>query len=156
MNAQFAVAAKNAVKNASRTVHLLLVSLLPAVALAAGPFLFTPQGARYQDLVVGTGDSARSGDVVAVHFIGWLDDNGAKGKEIYNTRRAGKVVSFVLGTDRVMPGWNEGVTGMREGGKRLVMLPPALAFGDRRVDDIIPPHASLIFVIDLVRLEQQQ
>jgi FKBP-type peptidyl-prolyl cis-trans isomerase len=139
----------------SSALLLLLLTLLSTFALAAGPFLTTPQGARYQDLKDGTGELAEPGDVVTMHFIGWLDDNGAKGKEIYNTRREGKPVSFVVGTDKVMPGWNEGVTGMRQGGKRLLMLPPALGYGARRVEDIIPPDASLIFLIDLVRLEKR-
>lgn len=138
-----------------RTAALLLSCLLAAGgAVAADHFLLTPQGARYQDLKPGTGESAEPGDVVTIHFIGWLDAAGGKGKEIYNSRREGRTISFVVGTDRVMPGWNDGVIGMREGGKRLLMLPPALGFGSRDVDGVIPPDSGLIFVIDLVALEK--
>ena len=68
--------------------------------------------------------------------------------------RARRSTIHVVGTERVMPGWNEGVIGMRPGGKRLLMLPPHLAYGDRAVDGIIPPNASLIFVIDVIALEK--
>lgn len=150
------IVAENVIKAAPGFASLLLLlCLLPAIVQAVGNFMVTSGGARYQDLQAGSGESVEEGDVVTMHFIGWLDDNGSKGKEIYNTRRQGSPVSFVVGTDRVMPGWNVGVTGMKQGGKRLLLLPPALGYGARGVEDVIPPHASLIFVIDLVRLEKR-
>jgi len=94
------------------------------------------------------------GDVVTMHFIGWLDDDGRQGKELYNTRREGKPVSFVVGTDRVMPGWSDGVIGMKPGGKRLLLLPPARGYGARGVQDVIPPDAGLMFMIDLIAVEK--
>ncbi len=133
---------------------LLLCLLSTGGVMAADHFLLTPQGASYQDLKSGTGDVAAPGDVVTMHFVGWLDADGNKGREIYNSRRDGRPVSFVVGTDRVMPGWSDGVIGMRQGGKRLLMLPPALGYGSRGVEDVIPPNAGLIFVIDLVTLEK--
>jgi peptidylprolyl isomerase len=138
-----------------RTIVLLLLCCLAAGgAVAADHFLVTPQGARYQDLKPGTGESVETGDVVTMHFTGWLEAGGGKGKEIYNTRREGRPVSFVVGTDRVMPGWSDGVIGMQPGGKRLLMLPPALGYGSRDVEGVIPPDSGLIFVIDLVALEK--
>ena len=89
-----------------------------------------------------------------MHFTGWLDNKGAKGKEFFNTRVHGKTVSFVVGTDKVMPGWNEGVIGMKQGGKHLLMLPPALGYGAKGVQNTIPSNARLILVIDLVQLEK--
>ena len=97
---------------------------------------------------------AAIGDVATIHFVGWLDSDAAKGKEFYNTRKEHKPVSFVVGTDKVMPGWNDGVTGMKQGGKRLLKLPPALGYGSKGVQDTIPPNARLIFVIDLIQLEK--
>lgn len=141
-----------------RPLTLTILALLWAVtvqALAAGALHTTPQGARYRDLQTGSGASAAAGDVAIIHFIGWLDSNGNKGREIYNSRRDGKPVAFVIGTDRVMPGWNVGVTGMQQGGRRLLMLPPELGFGSGGVDDVIPPDAPLIFLIELVGLERQ-
>lgn len=122
--------------------------------MAADGFLMTPQGARYQELKTGTGEGAEPGDVVTMHFIGWLDDDGRQGKELYNTRREGKPVSFVVGTDRVMPGWSDGVIGMKPGGKRLLLLPPALGYGARGVQDLVPPDAGLMFMIDLIAVEK--
>ena len=134
---------------------LALLASMASVAQADPPFQLTPQGARYKDLQPGTGDSAEPGDVATIHFTGWLDDNGKEGRQIYNTRKEHRPISFVIGTDRVMPGWNEGVIGMRQGGKRLVMLPPALGYGGRGAQDAVPPGSSLIFVIDLVELEKR-
>ena len=137
------------------TLLLVLFFLIPGFALAADNFQTTARGAQYKELKTGTGENAQVGDVVTIHFVGWLDNNGTKGKEIYNTRKEGKQVSFVVGTDKVMQGWNEGVIGMRPGGKRLIMLPPALGYGARSVEDVIPADASLIFVIDLIELEKK-
>ncbi len=133
---------------------LILCFLTWPSGLAADNFQTTPRGAQYRDLKTGTGESVAPGDVATIHFVGWLDENGQKGKEIYNTRRDGTSVSFVVGTERVIQGWNEGVIGMRQGGKRLLLLPPELGYGARGVEHTIPPNARLIFVIDLVRLQK--
>jgi FKBP-type peptidyl-prolyl cis-trans isomerase len=129
---------------------LLLACLLCAAAAAAESFHTTPRGARYQDLQPGSGAAAAPGDLVTLHFTGWLDDRGRKGKELYNSRRDGNPVTFVVGTDRLMPGWSEGVTGMRPGGRRLVLLPPALGYGARAVDGVIPANSGLIFLFELL------
>ena len=136
------------------TSVLLLLSLISGFVTAADTLMTTARGAQYKDLKPGTGTTAQIGDVVTIHFVGWIDSNGVQGKKIYNTRAQRKPVSFVVGTDKVMPGWNDGVIGMRQGGKRLVMLPPALAYGTREIENVIPANASLIFVIDLLQLEK--
>jgi FKBP-type peptidyl-prolyl cis-trans isomerase len=142
---------------------LLYTALLPAQLLPQAGTLHavetlrtTPNGALYQDLKTGTGASAETGDVATIHLIGWLDDNGRQGKQIFNTRTQGSPVSFVIGTERVMQEWNEGVIGMRQGGKPLVRLPPSLAYGSRSVEDVIPANAGLIFIIELLDLEKHQ
>lgn len=89
-----------------------------------------------------------------LHFVGWLDVKGGKGREIYDTHSRGEPVSFVIGTDRVMPGWNEGVIGMKPGGKRLVKVPPEPVYGSRGVQDVVPPNSRLIFVIELLELQK--
>ena len=134
---------------------LLLVCAMAGGVFAAGGFMTTGKGVQYRDLSPGTGQRAEVGDVATMHFVGWLDDKGGKGRELYNTRSSGDPVSFVIGTDRVMPGWNEGVIGMKPGGKRLVKVPPALGYGSRGVQDAVPPNAGLIFVIDLLELEKR-
>lgn len=138
----------------SSVVLLVICFLVSAGTVAADHFLLTPQGIRYQDLKPGMGATAEPGDVVTMHFIGWLEADGKKGKEIYNSRRERDPVSFVVGTDRVMQGWNEGVIGMKPGGKRLLMLPPWLGYGSRGVEGVIPENARLIFVIDLIAIEK--
>lgn len=135
---------------------LVLLFLVASASAIADDFMTTQKGARYKDLKTGTGEIAEPGDVATIEFIGWLDDQGQKGREIYNSRREGRQVSFVIGTDRVMQGWNEGVTGMQQGGKRLVKLPASLGYGSKSVEDIIPPDARLIFVIELLELEKQE
>ena len=108
---------------------LIMCFLVSSGTVAAGHFLVTPQGSRYQDLKAGTGEAAEHGDVVTMHFVGWLDAEGRKGKEIYNSRREREPVSFVIGTNRVMQGWSDGVIGMKPGGKRLLMLPRRMDTG---------------------------
>jgi FKBP-type peptidyl-prolyl cis-trans isomerase len=133
---------------------LLLVCLMAGHVLAAGGFMTTVGGVEYKDLKPGTGERAEVGDVATIHFTGWLDDKGGKGRELYDTHTRGDTVSFVIGTDKVMQGWNEGVIGMRPGGKRLVKVPPELGYGSRGVQDFVPPNAALIFVIDLLELSK--
>ena len=135
-------------------VLLVMCLLVSAGAVAADHFLVTPQGTRYQDLKPGMGEAAEFGDVVTMHFVGWLDTDGRKGKEIYNSRREREPVSFVVGTDRVMQGWSDGVIGMKPGGKRLLMIPPTLGYGARGVEGVIPPDARLMFVIDVIAIEK--
>ena len=139
-----------------RTAALLfLVFSMAGGVFAAGGIITTAKGVQYRDLRPGSGESAETGDVATLHFTGWLDADGGKGRELYDTRRRGAPVSFVIGTDRVMPGWNEGVIGMRPGGKRLVKVPAELGYGARGVQDVVPPNAGLIFVIELLELEKR-
>lgn len=142
------------IKRVYSTACFLLVFSLAGVADTAGGFVTTGKGVEYRDLQPGSGEPARPGDVATMHFVGWLDDNGAKGRQIYNTRARRTPVSFVIGTDRVMQGWNEGVIGMRPGGRRLVKVPARLGYGARGVEDVVPPDSGLIFVIELLGLDK--
>jgi peptidylprolyl isomerase len=137
-----------------RNTLLILMLALLAGPVTADPMQTTPAGARYRDLQPGSGEIAAPGDIATMHFTGWLDDNGRKGREFYNSRSQGTPVSFVIGTDRVMPGWNDGIIGMQPGGRRLLFLPPELAYGAKGVQDIVPPNASLILIIELLDLEK--
>jgi FKBP-type peptidyl-prolyl cis-trans isomerase len=139
-----------------RAIAVLLMLMAGAgITVADSSFLQTDKGARYKDLVTGSGPAAGTGDVATMHFVGWLDNGGAKGREFFDSRKEGAPVSFVIGTEWVMPGWNEGIVGMQPGGRRLLMLPPSLAYGDRAVADVIPANASLIFVIELIELRKK-
>lgn len=126
---------------------------LPSAALAEEAFRAGPGGLRLKDLQLGDGAMAQTGMVATIHFSGWVDDNGARGREIYNSRAEGHPVSFVIGTDGVMQGWNAGVIGMQPGGARMLLIPPGLAYGNRSIEGVIPANASLMFRIELLRLE---
>ena len=132
----------------------MLLFLLSGMALAASSFSVSPNGVQYKDLHAGSGPAAEQGDIVRVHFVGWLDEQNQKGKELFNTRNRGKPVAFVVGTENVMPAWNDGVIGMQAGGKRLLMVPPKLGYGSKGVQDVVPPDASLIFLFELVDLQK--
>ena len=135
---------------------LLLASILIIVFGSAGnlaannQFVQTASGLEYRDLKIGTGPEAVLEKTATIHFVGWLSDNGQRGKEFYNSRKEREPVSFVIGTSRVMKGWNEGVVGMKAGGMRMLRVPPGLAYGAKAVDDIVPAHSSLIFILELL------
>jgi FKBP-type peptidyl-prolyl cis-trans isomerase len=110
-----------------------------------------PSGLIIEDLTVGTGDEATTGSIVRVEYTGWLD-NGAK---FDSTSDHGRPFDFPLGEGRVIKGWDEGVAGMRAGGKRRLTIPPELAYGDREVPDLIPANSTLIFEIELIEVLDQ-
>jgi FKBP-type peptidyl-prolyl cis-trans isomerase len=129
---------------------LIMIVVFAAAASAQQGIVFTESGLRYQELEIGSGEPAASGKVAVIHFTAWLDDSGAKGAQYFDTREHGEPVAFKLGTDNVMPGWNIGVEGMRVGGKRLLMIPAKLGYGAKGVGELVPPHADLIFEVELV------
>jgi FKBP-type peptidyl-prolyl cis-trans isomerase FkpA len=106
----------------------------------------TPSGLKYVDLVVGTGLEAKAGQTVVVHYTGWLTD----GQKFDSSVDSGKPFSFPLGAGRVIKGWDEGVAGMKVGGKRKLMIPPQLGYGARGAGNVIPPNADLIFEVQLL------
>jgi FKBP-type peptidyl-prolyl cis-trans isomerase len=136
------------------TIFFILMAALLAGTAVAEPMKVTPEGTRYRDIQTGSGEVAAPGDIATMHFIGWIDEHGRKGRELYNSRSEGTPLSFVIGTPRVMPGWNDGIIGMQPGGKRLLLLPPAMGYGARGVQGVVPPNASLIFIIELLDLEK--
>jgi FKBP-type peptidyl-prolyl cis-trans isomerase len=137
---------------------LLLLALLLAAPCAWAEdtgqgFRAGPGGIRIKDLQTGQGVEARQGQVATIHFIGWLDEHGVRGREIYKSRAEGQPVSFVIGTDKVMPAWNAGVVGMRPGGTRMLLVPPAMAYGDRAIGGVVPANAAMMFRIELLSVE---
>jgi FKBP-type peptidyl-prolyl cis-trans isomerase FkpA len=99
-----------------------------------------------KDLVVGTGTEARSGDKVSVHYVGTL----TSGKEFDSSRKHGQPFAFELGAGRVIKGWDQGVVGMRVGGKRMLTIPPSLGYGARGFPPVIPAGATLVFEVELL------
>jgi len=109
----------------------------------------TASGLKYVDLKVGTGEEARAGDKVTVHYTGWLTD----GTKFDSSVDRGQPFVFPLGARRVIRGWDEGVAGMKVGGKRKLTIPPDLGYGARGAGNVIPPNATLVFDVELLKVE---
>jgi peptidylprolyl isomerase len=106
----------------------------------------TPSGLQYWDIKVGAGPVAVSGKPVQVHYTGWLTD----GKKFDSSVDRKEPFMFTLGAHEVIPGWDEGVKGMKVGGKRQLKIPPSLGYGARGAGGVIPPNATLIFDVELL------
>jgi peptidylprolyl isomerase len=112
-----------------------------------------PDGLKYTDTKTGDGATAKAGNKVSVHYTGWLSDNGAKGKKFDSSVDRGQPFQFTLGAKQVIAGWDEGVAGMKVGGKRTLTIPPELGYGARGAAGAIPPNATLIFDVELLQVQ---
>ena len=127
----------------------------PAHPAATGPTKVTgdpkktPTGLEYWDIVPGTGPTATRGQKVKVHYTGWL----LSGTQFDSSVPSGKPFSFTLGASEVIKGWDEGVAGMKVGGKRQLRIPPNLAYGESGYPGAIPPNATLIFDVQLLGVQ---
>jgi len=106
-----------------------------------------------EDLVVGQGDTASSGQHVTVHYTGWLDNNGNKGAKFDSSRDRNEPFTFPLGRGQVIKGWDQGVAGMKVGGLRKLTIPPNLGYGARGAGGVIPPNATLVFEVELLGVD---
>ena len=120
----------------------------PGGDAAGGKVHKLASGLQYEDMVVGSGKMAEPGMNVSVHYTGWLTD-AAKTK-FDSSLDSGRPYQFQLGNGQVIPGWDEGVKGMRIGGKRKLTIPPDLAYGKRGMGGVIPPEATLVFEVELL------
>jgi FKBP-type peptidyl-prolyl cis-trans isomerase FkpA len=110
----------------------------------------TPSGLQYEDELIGGGPEATAGKDVRVHYTGWLFENGVQGAKFDSSRDRGDPFAFSLGAGMVIKGWDEGVQGMKVGGKRTLVIPAQLGYGARGAGGVIPPNATLKFDVELL------
>jgi FKBP-type peptidyl-prolyl cis-trans isomerase len=124
----------------------------PAAPAAQPKITELADGLKYIDTQIGTGEEAKKGSIVSVQYTGWLyTKSGQRGAKFDSSRdRDNKPITFTLGQKKVIAGWDEGISGMKVGGKRTLIIPPQLAYGSTGSGGVIPPNATLIFDVELV------
>ena len=108
---------------------------------------------KIEEQTVGTGATAKAGDNVSVHYTGWLSEAGKPGKKFDSSVDRGEPFQFPLGAGMVIQGWDQGVAGMKVGGKRRLIIPSELGYGSRGAGAAIPPNAELIFDVELLAIK---
>jgi FKBP-type peptidyl-prolyl cis-trans isomerase len=130
-------------------LHATVAALMLSTAAFAEPVIL-PSGTQIEDLETGSGTEARKGQSVTVHYTGWLYVDGERGKS-FDSSRGGEPFTFALGAGEVIRGWDAGVAGMKEGGIRILIIPPSDGYG-KEGDDTIPPNSWLMFEVELVKV----
>lgn len=138
--------------NATLVMEVELVEVREPVAMtevAEEDYTTTESGLKYYDIVEGEGETPEAGQTVVVHYTGWLED----GQQFDSSLDRGTPFSFTLGQGNVIPGWDEGVATMKVGGKRQLVIPPDLAYGDSGAGSAIPPGSTLVFDVELLEIQ---
>ena len=129
----------------------------PSLAVNKGDLPALPlSGLHKIDSVVGSGENAKRGSSVTVHYTGWLYDPSkpqGKGTKFDSSKDRGQTFQFGLGRGMVIQGWDQGVEGMKVGGNRTLIIPPDLGYGSRGAGGVIPPNAALLFDVELINVE---
>jgi peptidylprolyl isomerase len=143
------------VKTIAAVAAAISVPAMPKMASAqpAGKTVTTPSGLQIIDSVVGTGPSPKVGQTCVMHYTGWLYENGQKGKKFDSSVDRNEPFEFKIGQRQVIAGWDEGVSSMKVGGKRTLIIPPALGYGARGAGGVIPPNATLMFDVELLAVK---
>ena len=113
-------------------------------------FTTTASGLQFEDTIVGSGAEAKAGRNVTVHYTGWLYENGEQGAKFDSSKDRDEPFIFPLGAGMVIKGWDEGVQGMKVGGRRTLIIPASLGYGARGAGGVIPPNATLKFEVELL------
>jgi peptidylprolyl isomerase len=119
-------------------------------AQTAGKPMTTASGLQIIDSKVGAGATPKPGQTCVMHYTGWLYEDGKKGKKFDSSVDRNEPFEFPIGQRKVIAGWDEGVASMKVGGKRTLIIPPALGYGARGAGGVIPPNATLIFDVELL------
>ena len=136
---------------AAAAAFAILTSIpVPATAQTPGKTMTTPSGLQISDSTVGSGASPKPGQICVMHYTGWLYENGQKGKKFDSSVDRNEPFEFPIGQRQVIAGWDEGVATMKVGGKRTLIIPPALGYGARGAGGVIPPNATLMFEVELL------
>ena len=114
-----------------------------------GDMITTASGLQYQDLITGTGAAVKAGDIVSVHYTGWLED----GTKFDSSLDRNQPFDFTVGQGGVIKGWDEGLVGMQVGGKRKLVIPSNLGYGSAGAGGVIPPNATLVFEVELLEIK---
>ncbi|MBI2149775.1 MAG: FKBP-type peptidyl-prolyl cis-trans isomerase [Acidobacteria bacterium] len=142
-------------KNILILITLLLIAAIVSFGQGQAKTTTTKSGLKYIDQKVGAGVEATKGASVQVHYTGWLYVNGKRGAKFDSSLDRGTPFEFRLGEKRVIAGWEEGVEGMKVGGKRELIIPPDLAYGSRDVGGgLIPPNSTLDFEVELLKISK--
>jgi peptidylprolyl isomerase len=123
-------------------------------AAEEGKLVTTKSGLKYIDHKMGTGDEAVAGAALSMHYTGWLYENGTRGKKFDSSLDRGRPFDFKLGAGQVIKGWDEGIKGMKGGGKRELIIPPDLGYGVRGYPGVIPANSTLDFEVELLKVSK--
>lgn len=116
------------------------------------PMITTDSGLQYEDLVVGQGAEPQSGDLLSVHYDGWFYEDGVTGDKFDSSRDRNQPFGFEFDRGQVIEGWEEGFATMKVGGRRILILPPDLAYGKYGAGDVVPGNATLKFDVELLKI----
>ena len=132
---------------------IAMAGIVAAGPARAQPVTTTASGLGIIDTKVGTGASPKPGQTVVVHYTGWLYESGKRGKKFDSSVDRGQPFEFPIGKGQVIAGWDQGVATMKVGGKRTLIIPPSLGYGANGAGGVIPPNATLIFDVELLRIK---
>jgi peptidylprolyl isomerase len=137
---------------AAAAAFAIILTAIPAPAAAQipGKTMTTASGLQISDSTVGSGASPKPGQICVMHYTGWLYEGGKKGKKFDSSVDRNEPFEFPIGQRQVIAGWDEGGATMKVGGKRTLIIPPALGYGARGAGGVIPPNATLMFEVELL------